>query len=327
MIKRTLSFLLVLSFMLAISAPTAFAAKPEHAGGSKPGGGGGDTGGTVSTIGYDISYPQCGSKRLPKDHAFGIVGVNGGRTTDANKCLSEQLKWAASATGSTGQDKAQLYVNTANPGEVLEQYSVSTWPINNIDIRGNDSLNNENALFKNPYGACATNAGNYRGYVNDMACSWQYGWNRAVETVDNFFKPAARAARMSDKVSDYAWWLDVETMNSWQQEYGADGAQDPEGLAKNTATLEGMAQFYTSQNAKKVGIYSTGYQWGRITGSTVEDGLAGQNLRGLDSWLAGAFDEAEARSRCIPSNGLTPGSAVSLVQFVHKNLDHNVSCL
>jgi len=88
-----------------------------------------------------------------------------------------------------------------------------------------------------------------------------------------------------------------------------------------------MAAFYQSQNAKKVGIYSTGYQWGRIAGTTVGNSDKGLNLRGLDSWLAGAFDEAQARSRCTPDGGLTPGSTVSLVQFVKKNLDHNVSCL
>lgn len=319
MLKKYVYLSFVFLFSLVLVTPAAFAAKPDHAGGNKPGGGGGDSGGTTSLIGYDISYPQCGSKRLPSDHAFGIVGVNGGLATTGNDCLSTQMKWAAKASGAiSAQDKVQLYVNTGNPGEVLEQYNVDTWPTNNVDPRGNTIVN--------PYGTCTTDSTQWNGYDNSLACSWQYGWNMSVNTVDDFFKPAARAAGMPENVSNHVWWLDVETMNSWQQEYEADGAQNPDGLAKNAATLEGMAAFYQQAGAKKVGIYSTHYQWGRITGTTVGNSDLGENLRGLDSWLAGAFDETTARSWCESKEGLT-GGEVSLVQFVKKNLDHNVSCL
>jgi hypothetical protein len=77
-------------------------------------------------VGYDVSYPQCG-KTLPSARAFAIVGVNGGLSTRANPCLSTQLAWAWRSNGSVGsQPKAQVYLNTANPGQVIEQ--VTTWP-------------------------------------------------------------------------------------------------------------------------------------------------------------------------------------------------------
>ena len=79
-----------------------------------------------TTVGYDVSYPQCG-KSLPGDRAFAVVGVNGGLSTKANPCLSTQLAWAARSSGAaSAQPRAQLYLNTANPGEVRDQ--VATWP-------------------------------------------------------------------------------------------------------------------------------------------------------------------------------------------------------
>ena len=72
-------------------------------------------------VGYDVSYPQCGTT-LPRDRAFGIIGVNGGLATRANPCLTQQLSWAWGSSGSVLlQPKAQVYLNTANPGELLGQ--------------------------------------------------------------------------------------------------------------------------------------------------------------------------------------------------------------
>src|SRR5689334_19422140 len=76
-------------------------------------------------IGYDVSHPQCGHA-LPPGPAFGVVGVNGGLATNANPCLVTQLQWAWTSTGAVPtQPKTQLYLNTANPGEIREL--VTTW--------------------------------------------------------------------------------------------------------------------------------------------------------------------------------------------------------
>src|SRR3712207_2276775 len=74
-----------------------------------------------TTVGYDVSHPQCDTS-LPRDRAFAIIGVNGGLSTRANPCLAEQLTWAWNSSGSVpAQPKAQVYLNTANPGELLTQ--------------------------------------------------------------------------------------------------------------------------------------------------------------------------------------------------------------
>ena len=77
-------------------------------------------------VGYDVSYPQCGTA-LPRDRAFAVVGVNGGLSTRANPCLAAQLAWAWGSSGAVReQPRAQVYLNTANPGELRTQ--VTTWP-------------------------------------------------------------------------------------------------------------------------------------------------------------------------------------------------------
>lgn len=273
--------------------------------------------------GIDVSWPQC-DRDLPAGVPFAVVGVNGGTAASTNECLADQLSWAARSTTGTapGQPPVQLYVNTGNPGDVLEEFGVQTWPTHNRDARGTDTLATADDARRNPYGPCAPTPGHYRGATNDLACSWQYGWNRAVEAVDDRFAPAARDAGVSDAAPDYTWWLDVETMNSWQ-------GGDADALARNTATLEGMTQLFVADGVTTVGLYSTGYQWRQIVGRTLSAPAGGPrvggNLLGRPSWLAGAADDAGARLRCTSSAGLT-GGPVTLVQYIVDDLDRNRSC-
>jgi hypothetical protein len=241
-----------------------------------------------TAVGYDVSHPQCGTS-LPKDRAFAVVGVNGGIATRANPCLADQLRWASQSSGAVAsQPRAQLYLNTANPGELRS--FVTTWPSTGMT----------------PYGTC--DGGNSR------ACSWQYGWERAQHSVSTFFAPAAKSARLDTSPSRYAWWLDVETMNTWQS-----GSSD--ALARNRAALEGMTTYLLSRGAR-VGLYSTAQQWGQIAGS-VEPGSV---LAGRMSWLAGATTLAGAKANCARPP-LVPGGRVTLTQYVVNGLDRNHSCV
>ena len=64
---------------------------------------------SVDGIGFDISYPQCGSAD-PTGAAFGIVGVNGGAPRTSNRCLAGQAEWAR------GLGAYAVYVNTSYTG-------------------------------------------------------------------------------------------------------------------------------------------------------------------------------------------------------------------
>ena len=238
-------------------------------------------------VGYDISYPQCG-KTLPSARAFAIVGVNGGLSTKSNPCLSTQLSWASRSNGSvSSQPKAQLYLNTANPGQVINQ--VTTWPTSGTT----------------PYGEC--------NGTNTMACSWEYGWQRASNSILNFFQPAARAAGLDEAPSSYVWWLDVETTNTWQT-----GSSD--ALARNRATLEGMTASIIARGGR-VGLYSTNRQWAQIVGSVPST----SNLASRPSWLAGSNSLSDARGDCR-NPALTPGSRVTLTQYIVNGFDRNNAC-
>ena len=280
--RKVLHLSLALALLLTITIVSpALAAKPAPSGGTK------------NPLGMDISYPQCG-KSVPTDQAFGIVGINGGNAASTNPCLSTQLAWASkSSSAAPNQDNIQVYVNTANPGQVKDQMT-SRWPDANT------------APVTNPYGTCD-------GDGMNKACSWQYGWDRGQYAVDYFVAQAA-VAQINPSPSAYKWWLDVETMNTWQT-----GSQ--EALANNVAALEGWADFFT-HNSARVGLYSTAVQWKEITGNLSGTG----KLNGLDNWRPGGASQATAKQACTAAP-LTPGGKVVLTQFVSRGLDYDHSCI
>lgn len=192
---------------MVMAPATAFAARPDHAGGGHSGGGGGGTS-TVLT-GNDISWPQCG-KRLPGGQAFGIVGVNGGLANTTNSCLATELAWAGSSTGGTNQPKVSLYVNTANPGDVISQ--VNDWPTSG----------------STPYGPCSGG--------NDQACAYQYGWNMASDDAQ---------IRGVSNPGSYKWWLDVETNNTWSAS-NTNNVADLEGMVDYFHSLGASAGLYST---------------------------------------------------------------------------------
>jgi len=283
--KKLLALFILSLAIVALTPSFASAVKPDASGTFNT-----QSASTAELVGYDISYPQCGT-RLPTGQYFGIVGVNGGTAAVENPCLAGQLTWAKNSKNGSNQDKVQLYVNTANPGEVIDQ--VTTWPTSSSS--------------ENPFGACDG--------TNTVACSWQYGWNRSVVTYNQYFLPAAQASGISTSASSYLWWLDVETMNTWQS-----GSTD--ALNRNVATLEGMAAYYQSQNAR-VGLYTTSYQWGVITGNFIG---TNSNLNGLPNWRPSGSSLSNAVTNCSVAP-LTAGGYISLTQYVVKRLDNNHSCI
>lgn len=256
------------------------------------------------SYGSDISYPQCGGA-YPAGQAFGVVGVNDGQPDTVNPCLGSELNWAYSssgtATNSAGvtEPKAQLYVNTADPGDLFHHQPVADWPTSS-----DPSID--------PYGVCANvtfghgpNATQIG--VNSTACAWQYGYNKAQQDAGYL---AAAGITESTSVSSYQWWLDVETANTWQSH--------PNGIKLNIAVLQGTVYYLDSQKASQVGIYSTQSNWNTITGGDPTD------FTSQPDWIPGATSDASAITNCSTDTAFSK-STVAMTQWT-STYDYDQVC-
>jgi hypothetical protein len=272
--------------LLTVAAAPAAEAKGGHPQPSSP-------------SGNDIGWPQCGGA-YPQGQVFGIVGLNDGLANSLNPCLEDELRWAAASAGSPAIPPASLYVNTADPGQVIAQ--ILDWPTDNTDPAGaSEALGS--ATYEDPYGAC--------GGTDSLACSWQYGWDRAV--TDLLWLEATSGVGFSNVPASFPWWLDVETGNTWES-----GSSD--ALTRNVADLEGMVDALRFVGrVTSVGIYSTSYQWSVITGGTASSAT----LAGLPDWIPGARTQSGAVANCgLPA---FTGGRVLIAQWFGR-FDSDVSC-
>jgi hypothetical protein len=230
--------------------------------------------------GNDVSYPQCGVA-LPSGQAFGIVAVNEGVANTTNSCLATEIAWAQTSSGTTNQPRVALYVNTANPGN----HGIDDWPASNNNPIGGSPV-------ADPYGTCTG--------ANNPACAWQYGWNLAELDAQTRGLPAP---------GSYRWWLDVETINSWES-----------STANNRADLEGMVSYFRGIGAT-AGIYSTPKQWDPIVGTV----SAKSPLYRLPDWIPGATTLSRAKKNCHLAP-LTRGGTVTVVQWSTKPTNRDLSC-
>jgi hypothetical protein len=224
------------------------------------------------------------SSSLPKSPTFAIVGVNGGRAYATNPCLATEYTWAKTATA-TGYPKVSFYANTGNPGPVLSK----AWPTGQLSPRACDGTWSE-------------------------GCSYDYGWNAAADS----FAKAAGVAGAPATTAAY-WWLDVETGNSW-----AAASDASNWAALNTADLQGAAAYLASQGVAQVGFYSTGYQWGQITGLNATTSPA-YFATTLPNWVPGASTLSGAQGHCSSAFSFT-GARVQLAQYLQSGFDADYRC-
>jgi hypothetical protein len=292
----------------------------------------------TSPYGNDISYPQCGTQ-FPVGPTFGMVGVDDGIANKANPCLgpynggagTSELYWGSLLSGSTGQPRVALYVNTADPGNLYKRQPVADWPEPGSTVAG----------LTNPYGTCAADPSNSSLGANSSGCAWVYGADMASldaspgppltgNASTSFLTSASDAleaagASVPGNASSYQWWLDVETANSWQS--GSANA-----LAMNDAELEGMLQYLQSLNVTLVGIYASASGWQTITGgqSTIDSNWtaagnpAPDPLYAVPEWLPGASSQSAAISNCSMTS--FTGGRIDLAQWVQSSLDYDQSC-
>ena len=226
---------------------------------------------SATTPGYDISWPQCNGP-YPVSPAFGIVGVNKGIVFSPNPCLASEVTWA-------GGTSAALYANTGNPGPALSTH----WPTGQTSPA-----------------VCSASA------TDSAACAYDYGYNAATDSYA-VAASAFAALGLAGTPAGSAWWLDVETSNSWRSD-----------VSLNVAALSGAVDYLVNvAHVASLGFYSTGYQWGVITAWTAV-------FSAYPSWVAGAGDAAGAAANCA-GPGFT-GGGVALAQYQSGGFDANVRC-
>lgn len=135
--------------------------------------------------------------------------------------------------------------------------------------------------------------------IDDRICkAYNYGFNAGLQAVD-----VANAAKVhSDK-----WWLDVETLNTWNA-----------GIFQNRSSIQGTYDALKSRGIPTIGVYSTAYQWNKIVGDW---------RNGWPTWVAtGTGNLMQAKRFCV-GNQFTDGPTW-LVQYIppRPNLDHNFAC-
>lgn len=230
---------------------------------------------TTVAAAYDVSYPQCGN-RLPPGGSLGVVGVTGGLPWSSNSCLAAEYAWAAAKP-----QPAQLYLNTANPESASSKWSARA---------GSGPRSCSTANLADP---------------SNVDCAYNYGWNSASDALSRATVAIGAAA------GTHAWWLDVETGNSWN---GTGAA--------NSSDLQGSVDSLLAANVPAVGFYSTGYQWSTITGGyQAPPGSNGSPA----NWLAGAASATQAASWCSPAHSFS-GGPVHLVQYPSGNFDGDTIC-
>jgi len=218
------------------------------------------------TVGYDYSYVQCGSAAGAA--AFGVVGVNAGYPfTYYNSCLGTEFA-AAARTGN-----AALYINTGYDPSYTAIDGRHTTP------------------------ACANSSLAVNGTQAQQA-AWAVGCSEAQQDLSY--------ASSQSAASPTAWWLDVETANSWSSS----------DVFLNRYTIQGILDTLRQSTTAPIGIYSTSYQWNTIT--------AGYQPAVDANWVAtGQRTVKRARGYCR-STGFT-GAPVWLVQYV-TNIDNDYVC-
>jgi hypothetical protein len=216
--------------------------------------------------------------------AFGIVGVNRGIVFSPNPCLGagngpSELAWAGGA-------QAQLYANTGNPGPLVSTH----WPNGQTAPRECNTAGSPGADTAN--------------------CAYDYGWNAAADSyqtaVSAYISLGLAPAGATSTPAPNAWWLDVETGNSWRSD-----------VTLNVAALQGAVAYLQSVGAASIGFYSTQQQWNQITGGSLA-------FAAHQSWLAGATTSKQARNNCAVS--AFTGNVVTMAQYFAKGFDADLRC-
>jgi hypothetical protein len=133
----------------------------------------------------------------------------------------------------------------------------------------------------------------------DVNCAaYNYGYNAAQDAV---------TYARSQGIGSGKWWIDAETMNTWNSD-----------VVQNQKSLQGERDALVAAGATTVGVYSTSAQWQSITGGW-------QNL--WPSWGATTWTTPKQAQTYCTGHQFTGGPSL-LMQYQSKQskVDQDVAC-
>lgn len=208
-------------------------------------------------------------------------------------------------TGSTGVDVSYPNCSTPLPAATFGIVGVSgglVYSQNNCLVAEaktypNLSLYVNSGLNASPSSTYYTQA--QVGCNGDVNCAaYNYGYNAGQNAI---------AYAQSQGVSSSKWWIDVETMNTWNSD-----------VIQNQKSIQGEHDALVAAGATTVGVYSTTSQWQSITGGW-------QNQ--WPSWGATSWTTAKQAQTYCTGHQFTGGPSL-LMQYKSKQskVDQDVAC-
>ena len=264
---------------------------------------------TSGSLGYDISYPQCGTV-YPRTMAQASATTSTTslrawwstlRNPPATRSTPVRNWYPGSSFGIVGVNSGYPFISSAHPGNPCLADEYGHTPLAGLYVNtGFDPSYTDSA---HTTAHCASLSATVGGSTMQRQ-AWAVGCSEAEKDM-----AYVQAQAITNPT---AWWLDIEDGNSW---CGLHGVSCDQTL--NQFAIQGVIDTLRSNVASPVGIYSNSLFWSEIVGTLPVNGATWD-------WIAsGASTSQQAKGYC--GNSFS-GPPVSLVQFVSGSIDRDVAC-
>lgn len=286
------------------------------------------------SVGYDISYPQCGTTypSLTRDGAPpGVTPRPVGVTVRPLRVMARAARLSANVTvpaplpqssppaptrsvppavppgsrafGIVGVDSGNPFISSTHPGNpcLADEYAHTPNPALYVNTGYDPS-------YEQPDHTTADCTTRSQAVPTDAAHqrAWAVGCSEAQKDLAYVTSQAI--------VNRGGWWLDVETGNSWCGQHGVSC-----DLSLNQYSIQGLIDTLLGNGASPVGIYSNHYLWSAIVGTNTVHGQ-------IADWYATGQSTAQAAAPyCAAAYSFT-GDPIKLAQFVSGSVDRDYAC-